>query len=79
MHYLAEVKNVKMNATIAGWWQQICEKAIEWGKDPILMWEASNASEYKVRGKNLPVLHIITAERHEELLRKERQYDAQQR
>lgn len=76
MSYLGENKNAKLPAGIAGFWQLINEKAIEWGKDPILRWEPSNASDYKVAGKPLPDLHIITESRHSELLRKEQLYDA---
>jgi hypothetical protein len=75
MTYLGENKNEKVPAKLAGWWQLICEKAIEWGKDPVLRWEAPNASDYKVAGKPLPDMHIITAERHAELLLKEKWYD----
>lgn len=70
--YLDEHKNVKVPATLAKWWQQICSKAIEWGKNPILTWEPSNAADYRVAGKPLPDLHVITADRHAELLDKER-------
>lgn len=78
-HYLAECKNVKTPATLAKWWQQICVKASEWGKDPILLWQPSNGDLYKVNGKRLPNMHIITEERHAELLLKEQAYDASNR
>lgn len=71
-HYLAECKNVIVPSTLAKWWQQICVKAGEWGKDPVLMWEPPNGSDWKVAGKPLPTMHIITAERHAELLSMEK-------
>lgn len=74
--YLSENKNVKVPATLAKWWQQIASKAIEWGKNPIITWEPSNGADYRVAGKPLPHLHIITPERHRELLEKERYADA---
>lgn len=70
-----EHKNVKVPATLAKWWQQICSKAIEWQKEPILTWDPPNGSDYKVAGKPLPTMHIITEDRHAELLRKERLLD----
>lgn len=71
-HYLAECKNVIVPTTLAKWWQQICDKAVQWGKDPILMWEPPNGADFKVAGKPLPDMHIITAARHAELLDYER-------
>lgn len=73
--YLGENKNEKVPARLAGWWQLICEKAIEWGKEPVLRWQPPNGSEFKVAGKPLPEFHLITAERHAELLRKGRLHD----
>ena len=74
-HYLVECKNVIVPATLAKWWQQICSKAVEWGKEPIIMWDPPNGADYKVAGKPLPVFHIITAERHAELLDFEWKYE----
>ena len=57
--FLGEEKNMKLNATLAGYWQLINEKAIEFRKSPILHWSPSNAASYKVSGKPLPDLYII--------------------
>lgn len=75
MTYLGENKNEKVPKRLAEWWQLICEKAIEWGKEPVLRWEPPNGADYKVAGKPLPEMHIISAARHAELLRKEREHD----
>lgn len=76
IHYLAECKNVKVPATLAKWWQQIVVKGNDWHKDPILMWQPSNADEHRVYGKPLPDMHILTESRHAELLAKEKIADA---
>jgi len=72
LSYCGENKNEKLPAGLAGYWQKICAKGIEWGKNPLLRWHPSNANDYLVGGRALPELHIITAERHAELLKYER-------
>jgi len=66
--FLGENKNEKLNATIAKYWQLICDKAIEFGKSPILHMEPSNAKTYKVAGKPLPDLYVIDRSTLEYLL-----------
>lgn len=70
--YLGEAKNEKFPLKWLRYWHKIVQKATEWGKDPILMILPPNRGEVDAR---LPALHIITPERHEELLRKEKYYD----
>jgi hypothetical protein len=71
-HYAAENKNVKLPATIFKWWVQIVGVANRHGKDALLRIEPTN--EVTVLGvpKRVPSLHIITEERHAELLAKEK-------
>lgn len=73
--YLGENKNERPPVTLAKYWQKICQRAIDWHKDPVLRWDPPNAADYPVAGKPLPDMHIITVERHGELLEKERWYD----
>lgn len=75
--FLGENKQVKVPATLAKWWQLICTKSDEWGKSPILHWEPSNGSLYKVNGRPLPHMYIIDRDRLEELLRKEKIADGE--
>lgn len=69
LHYAAENKQVKVPSRLLGWWRQIVEIAATQGKDALLRIEPMN--EGLPRGINLE-LHIITADRHAELLRKEK-------
>jgi hypothetical protein len=71
MTYCGENKQVKVPAKLFSWWQQIVAIAKVQGKQPLLRIEPTNldANGRKIRA---PDLHIITAERHAELLRKEK-------
>lgn len=73
--YLGENKNEKLPVKVAKYWQKICQRAIEWHKDPVLHWDPPDAKNYPVAGKPLPDMHIITADRHAELLDKERRLE----
>lgn len=75
-HYAAEVKNVKLPATILKWWLQINQVATAHGKDALLYIEPTN--DVKILGvpKKLATMHIITEERHAQLLKIESEYDA---
>lgn len=75
MTYAAENKQVKVPAKLFGWWRQICDIAVQQGKDALLRIEPTNTD---VQGRKIRAqdLHIITAERHAELLRKEKIADA---
>lgn len=70
LHYASENKNVKLNATWAAWWTKIIERAALAGKEPCLRVDPSN------RPKRVPVMHIITEERHRWLLECERRVEA---
>lgn len=68
LHYAAENKNEKVPATWWAYWKKIVEKSADWGKHPLLRIEPTNDDATR-----LPRLHIITEERHAELLEYERQ------
>jgi hypothetical protein len=75
-HYACEVKNVKLPATMLKWWLQIVGIAATHGKDALLVIRPSNVVEIHGVPKRPMNMHIITEERHAELLRKEKEYDA---
>jgi len=66
LHYATENKNVKLNGRWVEWWLKIIERAAGVGKEPCLRIEPSN------RPGRIPVMHIITEERHRWLLECER-------
>jgi hypothetical protein len=68
--YTAEQKNVKLNAQFLNWWLLICDTAADWGKEPLLHIQPSNVPAPP--RKSIPDMHIITANRHAELLAKEK-------
>lgn len=72
LHYSAENKQIKLPAKFAQFWMQIIDVAIANGKDALLRIEPTNI----LLGprKKVPEMHILTAERHAELLEKEREY-----
>jgi hypothetical protein len=70
--FLGENKNVILPATLGKWWQLICEKAIEWHKDPVLHWEPPNKDKFPVAGRPLPDLYILNESRYARLLECER-------
>jgi hypothetical protein len=72
VHYLGEAKNEKFPLKWLRYWHKIVQKSTEWRKDPILLILPPNRAEVDPK---LPALHIITPERHAELLRKEKYYD----
>ena len=72
VHYIGEAKNEKFPLKWLRYWHKIVQKGAEWKKDSILMILPPNRGEVDPR---LPALHIITPERHAELLRKEKYYD----
>ncbi len=74
MHYAAENKQVKLPAKIVQWWLQIIDVANSNGKDPLLRIEPTNVLVGPYRKKS-PEMHILTKERHAELLMKEQFYD----
>lgn len=76
LHYCAENKQEKVPATWWNYWLKIVTKSIDWGKTPLLRIEPTNDDKY-INGKPVPNLHLITEERHKELLDYERLYLAQ--
>lgn len=77
LNYAAENKQVKLPATIFKWWIQIVSVANNQSKNALLRIEPTN--EWKTLGvrKRVPSLHVITEERHAELLAKEKFADEQ--
>lgn len=71
--YVAENKQVKIPAKWLQWWLQIIDIATEQGKEALLRIEPTNLPLGS--RKRIPELHIITDDRHAELLRIERNYD----
>ncbi len=70
MHYAAENTQVKLPAKFVQWWLQIIDVAHANGKDPLLRIEPTNVLVGPYR-KKCPEMHILTKERHAELLKKE--------
>lgn len=71
--YATEVKNIKMPIKFLAFWDKIVARAVERGKEPLLVVEPSNL-QVGMR-KHVPRLHIISEDRHEELLRKEKEIE----
>jgi hypothetical protein len=67
--YAAENKQVRVPVRLLKWWRQILDVAITQGKDALLRIEPTN--EGLPRGRSFD-LHIISADRHAELLSYER-------
>jgi hypothetical protein len=63
--YAAENKQVKVPAQLAKWWLQITSIANQQGKDALLRIEPTNDP---IGQHKIPDLHIITEERHAQLL-----------
>lgn len=75
MTYVAENKQVKLPATLLKWWIQINQIAVTQGKEALLRIEPTN--DVKILGipKKPSSLHIITEDRHAELLKIEKRYE----
>lgn len=76
MTYVAENKQVKLPATLLKWWIQINQIAVAQGKEALLRIEPTNDVKSYGVPKKVASLHILTEDRHAELLRKEREYDS---
>lgn len=76
LHYSAENKNQVVWAGLWGFWLKIVAKGIETGKHPLLRLDPTNDEKF-VLGRRIPRMHIITEERHAELLGYERLYLSQ--
>jgi hypothetical protein len=73
LHYATEVKNIKMSAKLLGFWQQIQDIAAKQGKDACLVIQPSNPLPRREgMPKRFNTWHVITEERHAELLEAER-------
>jgi hypothetical protein len=66
VHYDGENKNVKVPAALWKAWKQVCAIAKGHHKEPLLRIEPSNDDK-----KGVPIMHIITEERHRDLLQSE--------
>ena len=66
--YAGENKQVKVPKKLLGWWVQIIEIASRHNKVPLLRIVPSNEGKFQE-------MHIITRERHEQLLDMEQRYD----
>lgn len=66
--YAGENKNIKVWAGLWEFWKKNVNKAREQGKEPCIRIEPTNDD-----AKGVPIMHIITEERHAELLRYERE------
>jgi hypothetical protein len=75
-HYAGEVKNIRMSLKLLRFWDKIIKVSAKHGKVPVMIIYPSNpliTANYGLFSQNrIPAWHIITAERHAELLRHER-------
>jgi hypothetical protein len=69
--YAAENKQVRLPARMFKWWLQILDVARDHDKEALLRIEPTN--EPLGLRKKVPSLHVITEERHRELLEAERE------
>lgn len=72
--YAAENKLMKVPASTWRFWQKIVGRAAEMGKEPLLRFEPTNEDR-----KGVPTLHVITEDRHAELLWYEKEWLARRR
>ena len=77
LHYCTESKNILMSLRLQRFWRQIQEIAVTHGKDACLVIKPSNPLPSDKRHKHDATWHVITQERHSELLEKERIADAE--
>lgn len=71
MTYAAENKQVKVPAKLWAWWKQIVVIATQQGKEALLRIEPTNTKPDGTKDR-APDLHILTPDRHAELLAKEK-------
>jgi hypothetical protein len=74
-HYCGENKQVRMPIKFLSWWLQIVGIAATHGKDALLRIEPTNVLNIAGKQKRPMSMHIITEDRHAELLRAEREYE----
>lgn len=75
--YGAENKQMVVPAVLWGFWRKVVHRAREQGKQPLLRWEPTNEERF-VAGVRIPTLHVISEERHADLLAYERLYREKQ-
>jgi hypothetical protein len=75
-HYAGEVKNIRMSLKLLRFWDKIIRVADRHSKVPVMIIYPSNplitANHQLFAGNRIPPWHIITAERHQQLLEKEK-------
>lgn len=79
LHYAVENKNVRLNVTWLGWWVKIVSRAMAMRKEPVLRIDPSNKPatfDHNGFRYRIPVMHIITEDRHRWLLECERRVEA---
>jgi hypothetical protein len=76
LHYAAENKHEKVPSTWWTYWLKIVQRADEWRKTPLLRIEPTN-EDRTISGRRIPTMHLITEDRHKELLDYERLYLSQ--
>ncbi len=69
-HYTCENKQIKLPVKFLQFWMQIVDISVTHGKDALLRIEPTNVLVGP--RKKAPIMHIITEERHAELLMKEK-------
>lgn len=73
--YAGENKNIRLTTQWLKWWCQIVSRAMGQNKEPLLVLDPSNKPnifEHDGFKYRIPRIHMITEERHAELLRAER-------
>lgn len=69
--YAAENKHIRVPANLWKFWKQIVNVAFKQGKEPCLVLEPA-MPEKRIDGLPIPVMHMISEQRHAELLRCEK-------
>lgn len=71
----SQIVHSTLPAELGRYWLKIVQKSQEWGKAPLIRIEPSNDDIAFPNGKRVPPLHIITEDRHAELLAFERVFE----
>lgn len=77
LHYGAENKQMRVPSVLWGFWRKVAHRATQQGKVPLLRWEPTNDERF-VEGIRIPVMHVISEDRHAELLAYERLFNEKQ-
>lgn len=70
--YATENKNVKVPMNFWRWWVQVVNVAHKYGKTPCLVIDPA-VDQKRTDGTPIPGMHVISPERHAELLKAERE------